>query len=140
MLTIEYAKDPKYNDNTGNSIDLIVKFYEFDREVPFAATSYDDMDYGRELHARAQAGEFGPVAPYVPPIPTAEDNKQTAVSLLKATDWAASEDIANPQVANPYLINQSEFLAYRSAVREIAINPVAGNIEWPVKPTEQWSS
>lgn len=140
MLTVQYAKDPIYNDNTGDSINLVVKFYEFSNEVLFAATTYDTMDYGRELHARAQAGEFGPVVPYVPPVPTAEDNKQTAVAKLENTDWTDAPDIDNPQVSNPYLLNKAEFLTYRSALREIAVNPVAGNIQWPVKPTEQWSS
>jgi hypothetical protein len=91
------------------------------------------------------AGMYGPIAAYVPPPPpptepTAGQNKQKAISLLEETDWTASEDVGNPQVANPYLVNQAEFLAYRSQLREIAINPVAGNLNWPVKPTEQWSS
>jgi hypothetical protein len=37
--------------------------------VPFCAR-FDDVEaHGRDLFARALAGEFGPVAPYVPPPP-----------------------------------------------------------------------
>lgn len=143
MITIEWVKNPVYTDNTGQVINLFVKFVEFNDPVQFAATSYDSEDYGRQLYANAVAGQYGPIAPYVPPAPippTAEQNKNKAVNLLSETDWTASEDVGNPQVANPYLVNQAEFLSYRSAVRAIAVNPVAGDIQWPTKPTEQWSS
>lgn len=69
MLTVQYAKDPVWNDTTGNAILLTVKFEEFNQELPFTATTYDDMPYGVDLYNRAVAGEFGPIAPYVPPEP-----------------------------------------------------------------------
>lgn len=74
----------------------------------------------------------------IPQPPTAEQNKQTAVKALQNTDWSATVDINNPQVSNPYLSNQADFLAYRSQVREYAVNPVAGNINWPVEPQAVW--
>lgn len=67
MLTIEYAKNPIWNDATGEAIHLNVKFAEFDEELPFTATSYDSMAYGIELYNRAKAGEFGEIELYVPP-------------------------------------------------------------------------
>ena len=72
MLTVEYAKNPIYGSEDGQTIDLIVKFYEFNEELPFGATPYDPMPYGVDIYNRAVAGEFGPVAPYVP-IEVAED-------------------------------------------------------------------
>jgi hypothetical protein len=69
MLTLQYAKDPEYGDDTGNCIVLIVKWEEFSEEMPFAATPYDTEQYGRDLFYRAQAGEFGAVKPFVPPPP-----------------------------------------------------------------------
>lgn len=80
-------------------------------------------------------GQFVPPAPYVP---TAEENKATAVSLLQATDWATIADVGNPQMSNPYLANQAAFIEYRNAVRQYAVYPVAGNIVWPTVPTENW--
>ena len=140
MLTLQYAKDPVYGDDTGNNIVLIVKWEEFDTEMPFAATNFDTEQYGVDLYYRAFAGEFGQVAPYVTLPPSAEQNKATAVSLLNQTDWTSIADVADPAVSNPYLMNQAEFLAYRSQLREIAVNPTAGYITFPTKPQEQWSS
>lgn len=140
MLTLQYAKDPIYGDSTGNNIQLIVKWEEFAEEMPFGATTYDLEAYGVELYYRAKAGEFGVVAPYVVPTPTVEINKTIATNLLFETDWTSIADVADPAVSNPYLMNQAEFLAYRSQLREIAVNPTAGFITFPIKPQEQWSS
>ena len=68
MLTIEYAKNPSYSSENGQTIDLVVKFYEFTEEMMFGATSFDPMPYGVELYNRAVAGEFGPIAPFVSPF------------------------------------------------------------------------
>lgn len=74
------------------------------------------------------------------PVPeiTAEQNKATASSLLQATDWTTIADVGNPQMSNPYLANQAEFIAYRNAIRNIAVYPTAGDLVWPVVPTEDW--
>ena len=65
--------------------------------------------------------------------------KQQASSLLYNTDWTTIADVADPTKSQPYLLNQAEFTAYRSAVRMLAVYPVVNPV-WPVKPTEQWSS
>lgn len=84
-------------------------------------------------------GQFIPMPPPPPPPPpTAEENKQAAIARLQKTDWTIIPDVGDPTKSNPYLANVQEFVVWRSAVRQYAINPVAGNIQWPVKPTEQW--
>lgn len=75
-----------------------------------------------------------------PPPPTADMNKLTASDLLYETDWTTIPDVADPTKSNPYLVNTQDFVDYRNAVRQYAINPVAGNINWPTKPTAVWSS
>lgn len=70
----------------------------------------------------------------------ANQNKQQASSLLQATDWTCTIDINNPQYSNPYLTNQDEFLAYRSLVRQIAVNPPSEPAIFPTVPTEIWSN
>ena len=71
MFTLEYAKDPVWNDDTGQSILLTVKWAEFNEEHPFSANSYDSMAHGVDFYNRAKAGEFGEVTPYVaPPVTT----------------------------------------------------------------------
>lgn len=74
-----------------------------------------------------------------PPVPpTAEENKATAVSLLKDTDWSTESDVIDP-ARSPYLTNQSDFLDYRSQVRQIAVYPIAGDLTWPVLPKAVWA-
>lgn len=76
--------------------------------------------------------------PPPPGPPTAEDNKQTAMGLLTATDWVNQPDVRNTAVS-PHLTNGAEFDAYRLQVRQIAVYPVAGDLTWPTLPTEVWA-
>lgn len=62
-----------------------------------------------------------------------------AKAILTATDWTSIGDVGDPAKSNPYLVNQAEFVAYRSTVRNYAVNPVVDPV-WPTLPTEQWSS
>lgn len=65
--------------------------------------------------------------------------KSQAVALLQETDWTTIPDVANPSDSNPYLINQREFMTWRSAIRQLAVNPVADPV-WPTQPTPQWGN
>jgi len=76
--------------------------------------------------------------PVPPSPPTAEQNKQTAVTILQATDWTTIPDVADPTKSNPYLGNVQDFVVYRNAVRQYAVYPVAGNINWPAEPQAVW--
>lgn len=82
------------------------------------------------------------IAPPVP-APTPEELialcKSTATSILTSTDWTAIPDVADPLKSDPYLVNQAAFVAYRSTVRNYAVNPVTDPV-WPTAPTEQWSN
>jgi hypothetical protein len=74
-----------------------------------------------------------------PPVPpTAEQNKQTAMGLLSATDWVNQPDVRNTAVS-PHLANGADFDAYRLQVRQIAVYPVAGDLTWPTLPSEVWA-
>ena len=75
-----------------------------------------------------------------PVPPTAEQNKQTAVAKLQATDWTTIPDVADPTKSNPYLANAQDFIDYRNAVRQYAVYPVAGYITWPAVPQEVWTT
>ena len=78
--------------------------------------------------------------PVPPSSPTASDNKFTAVQLLQQTDWTTIPDVSDPTKSNPYLSNVNDFVTYRNAVRQYAINPVAGDITWPTLPQEVWTT
>jgi len=144
MFTVEYVKNLKWCNAEHTMFECVAKYAEFNEEHPAGINATDPYAHIQEIWTKGVAGEYGPIAEYVPPAPpgppSAEQNKLTAEHFLAETDWTATESISNPAVSNPYLMNQADFLAYRSAVREIAVNPVAGNIVWPVKPNEQWSS
>lgn len=77
--------------------------------------------------------------PVPPPPPTAEQNKQIASNKLYETDWTTIPDVADPAKSNPYLSNVQDFVVYRNAVRQYAVYPVAGNINWPVEPQAAWT-
>ena len=58
------ARNPKHNAD--NSIDMEIEHPVYGW-IPFTASPDDVEELGRVLHAAAIAGEFGPVAPYIPP-------------------------------------------------------------------------
>jgi hypothetical protein len=70
-------------------------------------------------------------------VPTAIENKYTAINLLKDTDWSTFPDVVNTSIT-PYLTNQDEFLEYRRLIRIISLNTTDGNLVWPIKPDEKW--
>ena len=78
--------------------------------------------------------------PVPPQPPTAAQNKQIAVSKLQTTDWATIPDVADPVKSNPYLSNAQDFVTYRNSVRQYAVYPVAGYINWPSVPQEVWTT
>jgi hypothetical protein len=66
------------------------------------------------------------------------ENKATAMSLLQATDWAEIPSVSDP-ANSPHLANKADFVAYRTALRAIAVTPPAISATFPSLPTEQWS-
>jgi hypothetical protein len=66
-LTIESASNPAYTAEDGSGIILTVKFEEFPSSILFHATPTDTEAHGVDLYNRAQAGDFGDIAAYVPP-------------------------------------------------------------------------
>lgn len=86
-----------------------------------------------------QPGGLPPEPPPAPPNYSSE-NKQNAENILSATDWTAIPSVADPAQSDSYLLNQNEFLVYRSNVRIIAVKPPADVlVNFPPPPNEQWS-
>jgi hypothetical protein len=69
----------------------------------------------------------------------ADQNANQAKQILTNTDWTSIADVADPAKSNPYLVNQAEFIAYRSTIRNIAVNPTWDAV-FPTAPTEVWST
>ncbi len=71
---------------SGGRIDLEYNHPSFGW-IPFTADANDNEALGRELHARAMAGEFGPIAEYVPastPVPQIVSRFQGLAALMQA--------------------------------------------------------
>lgn len=71
---------------------------------------------------------------YVTP---ADKNKSNATMLLNESDWASNQDVGNSNNVT-YLANADEYITYRGLLRNIAINPTEGDLDWPIKPIPQW--
>lgn len=82
----------------------------------------------------------GEIPQYPPANVIQAQNKSAAMELLKQTDWTCTVDITNPLYSNPYLMNQEDFLNYRSTVRAIAVNPPSTQAVFPTMPAEVWSN
>lgn len=67
MPNIVSASNPVYANKDNTAINLDVLFEGFAEPVPFTATPNDPEPYGVTLYNNAVAGQYGPVAPYVPP-------------------------------------------------------------------------
>ena len=78
--------------------------------------------------------------PVPPSPPTAEENKSYAIYLLQQSDWTQIPSVSDPALSNPYLANKNAFDIYRNSIRQYALNPVVGNINWPIAPTEVWTT
>jgi hypothetical protein len=141
-MKIEYTKKLQWANSEKTLIDLIIKFDHLDFEVPFTANPNDIEAHGRQIFTDCVAGKYGVIGDYIPPVkpkPTADQNKSKAIELLRDTDWVNQPDVTD-QLIHPHLSNYNEFVSYRSHLRQIAVAPQEGDIEWPKKPTAAWSA
>lgn len=105
-MNILSARNPRYSSPDGSLVDLLITV-ESGEEWPFTAKAGEAGHTG-QLHARATAGEFGPVAAYVPPaqppsqatVPSVITRRQCAlqlniagyISMSEARDMAKSAE------------------------------------------------
>jgi hypothetical protein len=87
-MKIQYAKNPIWVNQEQTLIDLIIKWEDVERELPFTASASDVEQHGKELFAAALRGEFGEIFPYVPPEPNPTyypilSRRQLRLGLLK---------------------------------------------------------
>lgn len=88
-LTVKDVRNLKFVNSEHDVIECEVNFNEIDFEewTPFGASLNDQYEYGREIYARAMAGEFGVVAEYVAPPPVAK------IKTTNLTDTLTSNTI-----------------------------------------------
>jgi hypothetical protein len=113
-------------------IDLTIKWDLINEERPFTASPHDCEAHGRDIYAKATAGEFGVIAEFVPYVPTKEEKSAAARAerdkLLTATDWTQLPDV-------PESVRQT-WSVYRQDLRDVPQQTnFPATIVWPEKPT-----
>jgi hypothetical protein len=87
------------------------------------------LEPGDPLYDRAQAGEFGSIAPFVAPDPAeiaAQDARAERDRLLAASDWTQVADAP---------VDAAAWATYRQALRDVPQQAgFPDNITWPEAP------
>lgn len=97
------ASNPVWADAGHTRVDLVVDHPEFG-PIPFTADADDVEAHGRDLHARAIAGEFGPIGAFVvpaPPVPVAISRRQCAAEMFSRGLITGPEAVAMTTTATP---------------------------------------
>jgi hypothetical protein len=69
MFTVEYVKNLQWCDAEHTFFECVVKYAEFNEEMPSGINAIDTYAHIQEIWAKANAGEYGVIAEYVPPPP-----------------------------------------------------------------------
>jgi hypothetical protein len=68
MANIISVANPVFATADGTAIDCVLQLDAFPMPVPFTASVNDVEEHGRQIYAKILAGEYGEIAPYVPPV------------------------------------------------------------------------
>lgn len=85
MFTIEYVKDLKWDNKERTSFNCIVKYEEFNEEMPCGVNGNDPYAHIQELWAKGNAGDYGEIAEYVETV-VYEKIPQTVIEQITNTD------------------------------------------------------
>jgi len=100
--------------------------------IPFTADPDDCEEHGRQIHQQATAGDFGPIADFVPPPPPTEEELAAMVraerdQLIRDTDWSQLPDVPSDI--------QTKYKQYRQALRDIPEQEgFPKDVTWPKHP------
>ena len=92
-MQLEYAKNPKWSNAEKTTIDLTIKLDGIPEEMPFTASPNDAAMHGKELYAKASAGEFGVVAEYLEPPPPKPPTPEQLDAAMRAAYQAEADPI-----------------------------------------------
>lgn len=91
----------------------------------------------KKLGPQPTTEELAGAAQWADEEATKANNKKQAMAALQATDWTEMPSVSDPSIT-PHLTNKADFVAYRAALRAIAVTPPAVSVILPDAPTEQW--
>lgn len=132
-LNLKSASNPKWVDEAHTSINLTVNFEEIGT-VPFTATPNDTEEHGRDIYAKAVAGEFGVISEWTPPTTDelAQQARWKRSGLLQELDSI----VGNPlRWASFSAEQQTAWANYRQALLDVPQQPGFPNtINWATKP------
>ena len=128
------AKNPQYA-KADNSIINVELNHPIHGWIPFSANPDDVEAHGREIHAKALAGEYGEIAAYVGPsneVLAATIRAERDGKLLSEVDRLVSNPLRWAELTQE---QQAAIAAYRQALLDVPQQ--AGfptQINWPVYP------
>lgn len=146
------VRNPKWANAAHSRLICEVNFDDLPEDfVPFTAVASGDYPHTHEIFARCVAGDFGPVAEYVPP---ADITGEAALNQVRGKRNNILTTEVDPVVSNPLRwadlneLQQQAWAAYRRALLDITAtypNPsyvwnegTQGfdevGVVWPVKP------
>jgi len=127
------ARNPQYSKADNSTIDVEVN-HPTHGWIPFTADPNDTEAHGREIHAKALAGEYGVIAAYVGPsaeVLAAMGRAERDGKLLEL-DRVVSNPLRWAELTQE---QQAATASYRQALLDVPQQ--AGfptQIEWPVYP------
>jgi hypothetical protein len=68
MFTVESVTNLKWANEEHTMFECTVKYAEFDEEHPSGITGTDQYAHIQEIWAKGNAGDYGVIAEYVPPV------------------------------------------------------------------------
>jgi hypothetical protein len=129
------VKNLKWVDENHTKIDCEVDFDDLIEEfVPFTADPNDITEHGKEIFAKAVAGEFGTIVEYTPPPLSFYE-----AMVRDERNWLLSEldlIVSNPLRFNTLTTEQKDELAvYRQALLDVPQQPgFPLDVTFPEKP------
>jgi hypothetical protein len=108
---------------------LILTVNYFGNEWALSANDYDTLQWF-STNPKPTKAELDALAQSTQDTVARNACKAQAKALLSASDWASLSDVD--------LTNKADFIAYRSTLRNLALNPVE-NPTFPTEPTPVWS-
>jgi len=130
--TVNNARNPVWADYQKTVINLEVDFDELDEEyVSFTANPNDVEPHGVEIYNRALAGEFGPIADWVPPENITGDQ---AMALLRKARNSRLEKTDYIEMPTKWMTltaeKQTEWATYRNALRDLPTTYPNPELHW----------